>query len=112
MWGLRVHVDTTVTTACPDDEARLRARASRDGRGAADAAADKRRRYSLAGASLVPFALEDGGRPCEEAVSFVRRCGAAAEEARDQQATSRLWQECSTLLQMGNAELVLSANGA
>ena len=25
--------------------------------------------------------------------------------------TARLWQECSTLLQLGNAKLVLSANG-
>ncbi len=25
--------------------------------------------------------------------------------------TAWLWQECSTLLQLGNAELVLSANG-
>ena len=25
--------------------------------------------------------------------------------------TGRLWQECSTLLQLGNAELIFSANG-
>ncbi len=85
------------------------------------AAAGKRRRYNLAGASLVPLALEDGGRPAEETVAFVRRCGAAAEErgatwplaaAGDEQpVTARLWQEYSTLLQLGNAELVLSANG-
>ena len=27
------------------------------------------------------------------------------------QLTARLWQECSTLLQLGNAEIILSANG-
>ena len=115
--GEPVHVDVTVTTACPEDRADLRGRARHDGRGAAAAAADKRRRYNLAGASLVPMAFEDGGRACEETASFVRRCGAAAEQRGvygaegGQSATARLWQEYSTLLQIGNAELVLSANG-
>ena len=79
--GQVVFVDVTVTTACPDDAARLRSRARHDGRGAADAAADKRRRYDRAGANLVPMAFEDGGRPAEETVAFVRRCGAAADRA-------------------------------
>ena len=115
--GQPVHVDVTVTTACPENRADLRGRARNDGRGAANAAADKRRRYNLAGASLVPMAFEDGGRACGETISFVRRCGAAAESrglyeaTGGQSATARLWQEYSTLLQVGNAELVLSANG-
>ena len=77
--GQPVHVDVTVTTACPENRADLRGRARNDGRGAANAAADKRRRYNLAGASFVPMAFEDGGRACGETISFVRRCGAAAE---------------------------------
>ena len=116
--GGAIQVDVTVATASPDDPARLRARARVDGRGAADAAADKRRRYSLAGASLVPMAFEDGGRPAEETVAFVRRCGAAAERlgaswggSGDQPVTAWLWQEFSTQLQLGSAEMVLSANG-
>ena len=76
---------------------------------------DKRRRYHLAGANLVPLAFEDGGRPSEEAVAFVRWLGAARTEAEEGSAewggTARLWQEVSTALQLGNAELVLSANG-
>ena len=86
--------------------------------GAANAAADKRRRYNLAGASFVPMAFEGGGPACGETISFVRRCGAAAESRSSSEATgggqsamARLWQEYSTLLQVGNAELVLSANG-
>ena len=112
-----VHVDVTVTTACPDDRADLRGRARHDGRGAAAAAADKRRRYDRAGATLVSMAFEDGGRAGEDTCRFVRRCGAAAEQrgayeaAGGQSATARLWQEFSTLLQVGNAELVLSSNG-
>ena len=64
---------------------------------------------------LVPFALEDGGRPAEEALAFVRMLGAVRTEAEDGcldwGGTAMLWQQCSTLLQLGNAELVLSANG-
>jgi len=119
--GQVVHVDVTVTTACPADAASLHGRARRDGRGAAEAAAAKRRRYNLAGATLVPMAFEDGGRAGEETVAFVRRCGSAAERLGSQRlaadatagqpVTAQLWQGLSTLLQLGNAELVLSANG-
>ena len=56
-------------------------------------------------------------------MGFVRRCGAAAErngstllpagasDGPDQPVVAWLWQEYSTLLQWGNAELILSANG-
>ena len=92
----------------------MRARARHDGRTAADAAADKRRRCSDAGPSLVPLALEAGGRPGEDLVNFVRRCGAAwaATHDDDLSAYARLWHECSTTLQRANAELVLAALGA
>ena len=85
--------------------------------------AQKRRRYNLAGPSLIPFVFEDGGRPAEETVAFVRRCGAAAEQTgyalaaaadggvQGQPFVARLWQDLSTLLQLGNAELILSACG-
>jgi hypothetical protein len=120
--GAPLHVDVTVTAACPSNPAALRRRARRDGAGAADAAADKRSRYNLAGPSLVPLAFEDGGRPAEETISFIRRCGAAAErngtslpgddEGDDgQPIVAQLWQQFSTVLQWGNAELILSANG-
>ena len=121
--GRLMHLDVTVTTACPSNPAALRRRARRDGLGAADAAAEKRRQYNLAGPSLIPLAFEDGGRPAEETVSFIRRCGAAAERngtsllgagggsSEGQPPVARLWQEYSTLLQWGNAELILSANG-
>ena len=54
---------------------------------------------------------------------FDQRCGAAAErigsslvhagesDGQDQPVVAQLWQEYSTLLQLGNAELILSANG-
>ena len=94
-----------------------RSRARRDGAAAADAAAAKRRRYWLAGPSLVPLPFEAGGRPGEDTIGFVRRCGAAwaAQHGEDgvekKLVTGQLWQQVSTLLQLGNAEMILSANG-
>ena len=110
-----MYVDVVVKCAHTDDVGRLRARARNNGKAAADAAAAKRRRYPDAGANLVPLAFEDGGRPAAETVGFLRMLGATRTEAEggsaDWGGTARLWQECSTLLQLGNAELVLSANG-
>ena len=113
--GAPIYVDAVVKCAHTDDPGRLRARARNNGRAAADAAAGKRRRYAAAGANLVPLAFEDGGRPAAETVSFIRLLGAVRREAEggsnEWGGTARLWQECSTVLQLGNAELVLSANG-
>ena len=45
----------------------------------------------------------------------IRMLGACRTEAEDGctdwGGTARLWQECSTLLQLGNNELILNANG-
>ena len=62
----------------------------------------------------VPPPLEAGGKPGEDMVNFVGRCGAAwaATHEGDTSACSRLWYECSTTLQLANAELILSALGA
>ena len=113
--GAPMYIDAVVKCAHTDDPARLRARARKDGRAAAEAATGKRVRYPLGGASLIPFAFEDGGRPSEEAAAFVRMLAASRTEAEEGSVewggTARLWQECSTLLQLGNAEMVLSANG-
>ena len=105
--------DITVKCAHTDDLARLGARSRRDGRAAADAAAGKRRRYSEAGPALLPLAFESGGRPAEDTIAFIRQCGSSfASGGRDgSQQAQLLWQECSTLLQRGNAELILSAVG-
>ena len=112
--GEALYFDVCVWTASCNDPNTLRTRALHDGRTAADAAADKRRRYARAGPALIPLALESGGRPGEDLVNFVRRCGAAwaATHDDDLSAYARLWYECSTTLQRGNAELILAALGA
>ena len=110
--GAPLWFDITVTCAHSDNAELLRSRVKRDGRAASDAAANKRRRYAAAGASLVPVAFEDGGRPSEDAVALIRRCGAAQEgDEGDGCSTARLWQQVSTILQLGNAEMVLTAKG-
>ena len=116
--GAPLYVDVVVKCAYSVDASLLRRRARRSGCAASDAAAAKRRRYASAGASLWPLALEAGGRPSDEAAAFVRLCGSAyvqTHKAEDGQPaptpTWRLWQELSTLLHLGNAELILSAVG-
>jgi hypothetical protein len=115
--GRRLLGDVVVKSAFSQNAATLRGRARRDGLAAAEAAAAKRRRYPLGGPSLVPLAFESGGRPGEDTIGFVRQCGTAwaalhGEDSVEMKlGTGRLWQEVSTLLQLGNAELILSANG-
>jgi len=116
--GAPMYVDVVISAAFSADPALLHRRAQRPGRAASDAAAGKRRRYAEAGAALVPFALEAGGRPSDEAASLVRLCGSAYTSTHKTddgepapRPTGRLWQELSILLQLGNAELLLSAVG-
>ena len=116
--GNPLFLDVVVKCAYSVDRERLRARARRDGRAAADAANRKRTRYVGAGDSLVPLAFEAGGRPADSTASFMRQMGAAWAETHASEdgevprpITGVLWQQCSTLLQLGNAELIISANG-
>ena len=116
--GAPTFVDVVVSCAYSTDPSTLRRRAQRFGCAASDAAAAKRRRYAEAGAALVPFALEAGGRPSDEAAAFVRLCGSAYTQTNRSEdgtpapsPTGRLWQELSTTLQLGNAEILLSAIG-
>ena len=99
--GAPMYIDAVVKCAHTDDPARLRARARKDGRAAAEAATSKRVRYPLAGASLIPCAFEDGGRPSEEAATFVRMLAASRTEAEEGNVewggTARLWQELSLI---------------
>ena len=117
--GETLYLDTTVTCELTTSLDRRQARARRNGVAVAATAKGKHRRYPpLPGRSLVALAFEAGGRPAEETTDFVRMCGSAwgqshgaHEDDPGQPATARLWQECATLLQIGNAEMLLSAAG-
>ena len=109
--GRKIFVDACVTCAHSGYEPRQRARAGRDGVAAADAVRGKRRRYPPSGGELVPLVFEAGGRPAEETVAYVRSLGLGLEDAERSRAIRYAWQQYSSVLQSGNAEMILSAIG-
>jgi len=68
----------------------------------------KRLRYP--GADLVPFVLETLGRPGEAAKSFLRALAPVDPEERSV-VLSAAWQSISTIIQVANAEALLTAEG-
>ena len=61
---------------------------------------------------LVPLIFELGGRPADETVAFVRSWGAEMDDAERNRVIRYAWQQYSSVLQSGNAEMILSAIGA
>ena len=100
--------DVVVPTAGTTNPEMARSRAERDGAAAARAADGKRVRHP--GPDLVPFAVEALGRPGKDVVSFLRSLAPADPEQRSVVLGSA-WQALSVILQMENAELLLSAAG-
>ena len=109
--GQPVFVDATVTCAYSGYAPCQRARANRDGVAAASAVSSKRSRYPPSGGDLVPFAFEDGGRPAEETVAFVRSWGYGFPLGERSEVIRFAWQQLSAHLQLGNAEMILSSKG-
>jgi hypothetical protein len=109
--GRKIFVDVTVTCAHSEYFPRQRARANKDGAAAATAVTKKRDWYPPSGGELVPLAFEDGGRPAEETISFVRSWGLALEPGERSEVIRHAWQQYSSILQAGNAEMILSALG-
>ncbi len=105
----RVYLDVTVVGEESEDLCRLHARAKRDGAAAQAAERGKMTRYSKAGPALVPCALEQGGRSGEALVALLRSYARAADALAPAAELSRLRHRVSTALQMGNAEMMLSA---
>jgi len=109
--GRTVYVDTMVTCAHSGYAPRQQARAGRDGVAAADGVRSKRRRYPPHGGELVPLVFEAAGRPAEETVAWVRSWGLELDDADRSKVIRYAWQQYSTVLQSGNAEMILSAVG-
>ena len=109
--GRKIFVDACVTCARSGYQPRQQARAGRDGVAAADAVRGKRCRYPPSGGELVPLVFEAGGRPAEETVAFVRSWGLDMDLAERAKVIRYAWQQYSTALQAGNAEMILSAVG-
>ena len=104
--GRRVYVDVAVTDVATDDVHKLRSRAARDGAAAADKEDRKRLRYP--GPDLTPFVVEALARMGSGADALLR--SVAPTDATERSVVlGAARQSLSTLVQMGNAELVLSA---
>ena len=71
---------------------------------------EKRARYPPRGGDLVPMVFETNGRPSDEAVAFVRAYGHGLPLADRAETVGTAWRQISRILQVGNAEMVPSAN--
>ena len=109
--GRPIYVDAVITCAHSGSEPREQARSNKDGLAASNAADEKRDRYPPAGGDLVPLAFEAAGRPGEETVKFVRSWGLGLDGGERSGVIRFAWQQFSTILQTGNAEMILSAVG-
>ena len=78
---------------------------------AADGVRSKRSRYPPSGGELVPLVFEAAGRPAEETVAFVHSWALELDEAERSRVIRFAWQQYSSILQAGNAEMILSAVG-
>jgi hypothetical protein len=109
--GRAVYVDWVIACEHTINEPRRQARSNADGLAASNAVNDKRIRYPPHGGELVPMAFESGGRPSDEAVSFVRAYGHQLPPAEQSEVVSRAWRQISRVLQFGNAECLRSSLG-
>ena len=109
--GRQIFVDWCITCVHSTYAPRRGARADRDGLAAAQAVDGKRDRYPPHGGELVPLVFETGGRPSDEAASFVRSYGAALDDGERSELLSGLWRQISRTIQRGSAEMLLSALG-
>ena len=115
-----IYGDVVVTH--PEGSAHLHKAADEDGAAAAEAAADKHRRYpawALPGGRLVAFSVETFGRWSKEALGFLRDSVDAVAEQNPQVACRGHWGKVAVLnawhtrlsvaLQKGNAKCLLQA---
>ena len=109
--GNPIFVDWSVTCEYSTNEPRRAARSRNDGLAAAQQVAVKRARYPPSGGELAPLVFETGGRPSDEALAFMRCYGHDLSEGERAEALGDLWRGLSRTLQVGNADMVLSAVG-
>ena len=104
-----IFVDWSVTCEHSDYQPRRAARANKDGLAASNMVDEKRKRSPPHGGELVPMVFETNGRASDEAIAFVRSYGTAMPKADRAEVINTTWRCISRTLQVGNAEMVLSA---
>ena len=58
----------------------------------------------------MPLVFQAGGRPGEDTVAFIRSWGRELDQAERSNVIWYAWQQYSTVLQTGNAEMILGTN--
>ena len=100
-----------MVSAYSTNPARLHSHANKDGVAAAQAVNGKHGRYLAEEGALVALAFETGGRPSEETINFFKSWHTSSLGDSTAVPLVNLWQHCSVVLQLGNAEQLLSALG-
>ena len=106
-----IYVDWSVTCEHSDNAPRRQSRANNGGLAAANQVQVKRARYPPEGGQLLPMVFESGGRACEEAEEFIRSYGDGLSLADRSRVVGTAWRQISRVLQVGNAEMLISARG-
>jgi len=106
--GVRSYIDVTIVDAQSSDRGLLTRRANQAGAAARRAEDTKRAKYP--GPALVPFAIEALGRAGDSAANLLRAMAPTDPKERSE-VLGDAWQSLSVLVQMRNAELLLSAAG-
>ena len=104
--GRREYIDVAITDPAAENVQEQRLRAHRDGAAAGRAEDAKHLRYP--GPDLTPFVFEALGRTGPSATALLKSIVPRDAEGR-YQIMGQVRQSISALLQMGNAELILSA---
>ncbi len=105
--GSDTHVDVAVVTPLSRQQDLLTTRGRHDGHAASKAAARKRARYPHIG--VLPFVIEDFGRPGKDALGFVRTLAAMDLERTPSEAATHLWQVLQAIVQGHTAQLLRHA---
>ena len=101
------NIDVAIVAACTVQQALLKTRAKHDGHAARHAAARKKDRYP--NLRVLPFVLEDFGRPGREAIGLVRALAAMDNEATASESATHLWQSIQAIVQGHTAQIIRTA---
>ena len=105
--GRDTHIDVAVVTPLTAQADLLKTRAKHDGHAALQTANRKRNRYP--NMAVLPFVLEDYGRPGKETIGLVRALAAADASTTPSQAATHIWQCVQAIVQGHTAQAIRQA---
>ena len=105
--GAETHVDVAVVSPLTSQHDLIKTRARHDGHAAIQTANRKRNRYPNLG--VLPFVIEDYGRPGKEAIGLVRTLAAADADTTHSQAATHIWQCIQAIVHGHTAQVIRQA---